>query len=170
MHGSDVSSEVNSRDYRPDAQSADAFFRQWGVDGDANYTTKGALVTPIHARPHRQVYLLQRSEGKLGKSLNKTTGWVHKAAIRQAGVKQISGASYESISDEGLWIAVGGQSQLLRVDTVVVCIGQESVNELMPNVGEAPRAQYHAIGGAKKSERLDAKRAIKEGFEIGLLV
>ena len=170
VHGSDVSSEVNSRDYRPDAQSADAFFRQWGVDGDANYTTKGALVTPIHARSHRQVYLLQRSEGKLGKSLNKTTGWVHKAAIRQAGVKQISGASYESISDEGLWIAVGGQSQLLRVDTVVVCIGQESVNELMPNVGEAPRAQYHAIGGAKKSERLDAKRAIKEGFEIGLLV
>lgn len=95
---------------------------------------------------------------------------MYKAAIRQAGVKQISGASYESISDEGLWITVGGQSQLLRVDTVVVCIGQESVNELMPNVGEAPRAQYHAIGGAKKSERLDAKRAIKEGFEIGLLV
>lgn len=170
VHGRSVSSVVNSHDYRPDVLCVDAFFRQWGVDGNAHYTTKGALVKPQYAKPHRQVYLLQRSEGKLGKTLNKTTGWVHKAAIKQADVKQISGASYDKISDEGLWITVAGQPQLLRVDTVVVCIGQESVNELMPNVGDAPHAQYHAIGGAKKSDRLDAKRAIKEGFEVGLLV
>lgn len=170
VHGRSVSSAVNSHDYRPDVLCVDAFFRQWGVDGNAHYTTKGALVKPQYAKPHRQVYLLQRSEGKLGKTLNKTTGWVHKAAIKQADVKQISGASYDKISDEGLWITVAGQPQLLRVDTVVVCIGQESVNELMPNVGDAPHAQYHAIGGAKKSDRLDAKRAIKEGFEVGLLV
>lgn len=95
---------------------------------------------------------------------------MHKATLKQMGVKQISGASYDKITDEGLWVTVNGQPQLLRVDTVVLCIGQESVNHLMPNVGDAPSAQYHIIGGAKKSERLDAKRAIKEGFEVGLLV
>ncbi|MDO4442192.1 MAG: FAD-dependent oxidoreductase [Moraxella sp.] len=169
-HGGQVAKQVNDDDYQPTAQTIEVFFRQWGVDGQMNYTTQGALVAPQYAKAHRQIYLLQRSEGKLGKTLNKTTGWVHKAAIKQAGVKQISGASYDKITEEGVWITVAGQSQLLRVDTVVLCVGQESVNTLMPNVGDAPKAQYHIIGGAKKAERLDAKRAIKEGFEIGLQV
>ncbi|WFF38912.1 FAD-dependent oxidoreductase [Moraxella nasibovis] len=169
-HGGAVSDKVNSPDFRPTAQTSEAFFEQWGIDTDALYTTKGALAKPKPAKAHRQIYLIQRSEGRLGKTLNKTTGWVHKATLKQMGVKQISGASYDKITDEGLWVTVNGQPQLLRVDTVVLCIGQESVNHLMPNVGDAPSAQYHIIGGAKKSERLDAKRAIKEGFEVGLLV
>ncbi|WP_284674627.1 NADPH-dependent 2,4-dienoyl-CoA reductase [Moraxella haemolytica] len=169
-HGGQVSKQVNDTDYEPVTQTTEAFFRQWGVDGEANYTTQGGLIAPQYAKSCRQIYLLQRSEDGFGKTLNKTTGWVHKATIKQAGVKQIGGVSYERITDEGLWIKVAGQSQLLRVDTVVLCVGQESVNTLMPNVGDAPKAQYHIIGGAKKAERLDAKRAIKEGFEIGLQV
>lgn len=170
VHGLGIDRQINTLNHQPHGQTPDEFFKQWGVDGNAHYTTGGGLVKPCSAKPCRQVYLLQRSEGKLGKTLNKTTGWVHKAVIKQAGVKQIGGATYNKITDEGLWITVNGQLQLLRVDTVVVCVGQESVNALMPHVGDAPHAQYHVIGGAKKSERLDAKRAIKEGFEIGLLV
>lgn len=169
-HGATVSEEVHSPTFRPSAQTTDDFFRQWGIDGDANYTTAGAVVAPTPIKHQRQIYLLQRSKGKMGKGLNKTTGWVHKATIKQAGVRQICGVTYEKVTDEGLWITVEGQSQLLRVDTVVVCAGQESVNALMPNVGDAPIAQYHIIGGAKRSEGLDAKRAIKEGFEVGVLV
>lgn len=88
--------------------------------------------------------------------------------IKQAGVIQIGGASYDKLTDEGLWITVNGTQQLLRVDTVVLCIGQESVNTLMPQLGDTPKANYHIIGGAKSADKLDAKRAIQEGFLLGL--
>lgn len=165
-HGSSVSDAVNDAAYKPKAMDVDTFFTHWGVDQQACYQTKGALVEPNYTTPVRQVYLLQRSEGKLGKTLNKTTGWVHKAAIKQAGVIQIAGASYDKVTNEGLWITIDGKSQLLRVDTVVLCIGQESVNDLMPKLGDTPKADYQVIGGAKSSAQLDAKRAIKEGFEL----
>ncbi len=72
-------------------------------------------------------------------------------------------------ANEGIWITNNqGQSQLLCVDSVVVCAGQESVVELMPNVGDAPDAQYHLIGGAKLAAELDAKCAIREGAEVAV--
>lgn len=167
-HGTTIAHDVHSPAYRPTAQTPDEFFKQWGVSPDAHYDSKGGLIKPEPEPSHRQIYLLQRSEGKLGKSLNKTTGWVHKAVIKQSGVIQISGATYNKVTDEGLWISVDGQVQLLRVDSVVLCAGQESVNDLMPKLGDAPTANYHIIGGAKNAERLDAKRAIKEGFLLGI--
>ncbi len=168
VHGAGVSTDINDADYRPQAQTADEFFEQWGVDADANYQSNGALQPANPPTPARQVYLLQRSQGKLGKSLNKTTGWVHKATIKQAGVIQMAGVTYDKVTEEGLWVTIDGTSQLLRVDTVVLCIGQESVNHLMPQLGDTPKADYQVIGGAKLSERLDAKRAIREGFEVAV--
>lgn len=168
VHGSVVANNVHDDDFVPTPQTPDAFFDEWGVDARANYTTKGGLVPAQIPAPKRQVYLLQRSDGKLGKGLNKTTGWVHKAVIKKMGVIQMSGVHYECITAEGLWVSVGGQSQLLRVDSVVVCAGQESVNTLMPKLGDVPKVGYHIIGGAKNAERLDAKRAIKEGFLLGI--
>ena len=110
---------------------------------------------------------MQRSKGRLGSGLNKTSGWVHRAHVKSHGVIQVSGAQYDKITNEGIWITNNqGQSQLLRVDSVVVCAGQESVVELMPNVGDAPDAQYHLIGGAKLAAELDAKRAIRDGAEV----
>lgn len=167
-HGGQVDASVNQPGYQPVAQTAESFFTQWGVDQQADYQTQGALVAANPPKPARQIYLLQRSPGRLGKTLNKTTGWVHKAVIKQAGVMQMAGVSYDEVTDEGLWVTVDGNKQLLRVDTVVLCVGQESVNDLMPKLGDTPKADYHAIGGAKSSERLDAKRAIKEGFEAVL--
>lgn len=167
-HGGVIASDVHDRTYRPTAQSPDEFFAQWGINPKPNYDSKGGLVKSAPTPNHRQIYLLQRSHGKLGKGLNKTTGWVHKAIIKQAGVIQISGATYDKITDEGLWITVNKQAQLLRVDSVVLCVGQEPVNHLMPKLGDAPKAHYHIIGGAKNAECLDAKRAIREGFLLGL--
>ncbi|STZ56277.1 2,4-dienoyl-CoA reductase [NADPH] [Moraxella lacunata] len=167
-HGGVIAKDVHDPTYRPTAQSPDEFFAQWGVNPEPHYDSKGGLAKPTPTPSHRQIYLLQRSEGKLGKGLNKTTGWVHKAVIKQAGVIQISGATYDKITDEGLWITVNGQAQLLRVDSVVLCVGQESVNHLMPKLGDTPKAHYHIIGGAKNAKRLDAKRAIREGFLLGI--
>ena len=88
--------------------------------------------------------------------------------IKKAGVVQMSGVNYKSITKEGLWIEKDGKIQLLAVDSVVLCVGQESVNALMPKLGDAPKINYHIIGGAKNAAQLDAKRAIKEGWLLGM--
>ncbi len=159
--------QLNDPSYRPQAQSVASWREEWGVTCDPDYQSAGGLVTPDAITPARQVYLIQRSKGRLGRGLNKTSGWVHRAHIKSHGVIQVSGVHYEKITNEGLWITnAQGQSQLLRVDSIVVCAGQESVADLMPNVGDAPSAQYHLIGGAKLAAELDAKRAIRDGAEV----
>ncbi|MGP4712621.1 MULTISPECIES: 2,4-dienoyl-CoA reductase FMN-binding domain-containing protein [unclassified Psychrobacter] len=157
--------------YRPEPQSVEEWREEWGVTSDMNYQTDGGLIKPEGITPIRQVYLMQRSKGRLGAGLNKTTGWVHRAHIKSHGVIQVSGVQYDKITNEGIWVTNDqGQSQLLRVDSVVVCAGQESVAELMPNVGDAPDAQYHLIGGAKLAAELDAKRAIRDGAEVAVQI
>ena len=153
--------------YRPEPQSISEWREEWGVTNDTDYQSDGGLVRPHAIKPIRQVYLMQRSKGRLGSGLNKTSGWVHRAHIKSHGVIQVAGVQYDKITNEGIWVTnPQGQSQLLRVDSVVVCAGQESVVELMPNVGDAPDAQYHLIGGAKLAAELDAKRAIRDGAEV----
>ena len=151
----------------PHPQSVESWKNEWGVDTAADYTSAGGLVEPSQIQPARQVYLMQRKTGRLGAGLNKTTGWVHRAHIGKHGVQQLAGVRYDKITEAGIWITdADGNSQLLEVDTIVVCAGQESVNDLMPTVGETPSAQYHLIGGAKLAGELDAKRAIREGAEL----
>ena len=153
--------------YRTTPQSISEWREEWGVTNDSYYQTDGGLVKREAIQPVRQVYLMQRSKGRLGSGLNKTTGWVHRAHVKSHGVIQVAGVQYDKITNEGIWVTNSqGQSQLLRVDSVVVCAGQESVVELMPNVGDAPDAQYHLIGGAKLAAELDAKRAIRDGAEV----
>lgn len=153
---------------RPHPQSIESWKQEWGVDTQSDYQSEGGLVKPMPITPAREVYLMQRKKGRLGAGLNKTSGWVHRAHITKHGVKQISGIAYEKITNEGIWITnADGHSQLLRVDSIVICAGQESVNDLMPDVGDnLTTGQYHLIGGAKLAGELDAKRAIREGAEL----
>ncbi|WP_319830063.1 NADPH-dependent 2,4-dienoyl-CoA reductase [Psychrobacter sp. FDAARGOS_221] len=157
--------------YRPEPQPIKEWMQEWGVNHESEYQTDGGLLKPEKIIPVRQVYLLQRRNGRLGKGLNKTTGWVHRAHIKSHGVMQMPGVTYDKVTNEGLWITTPqGHSQLLRVDTIVVCAGQESVNELMPvetdNKRNKSKTQYHIIGGAKLAAELDAKRAIRDGAEL----
>ena len=139
---------------------------EWGVADP--WERRGALTTPIPAPPAREVYLLQRTNGTQGKRLGKTSGWVHRASLKAKGVHQLSGVNYERVSDEGLHISFGPKRerpQLLAVDTVVVCAGQEPVRDLedeLRHMGIDP----HTIGGAAFAADLDAKRAIKQGTEL----
>lgn len=152
-------------------QSISDWRAEWGVDNNPHYQSQGGLVKPVAITPMRDVYLMQRKKGRLGKGLNKTSGWVHRTAIQHHNVKQLSGIAYEKITKEGIWITnADGHSQLLRVDTIVVCAGQTSVNDLMPDVGDKASARYHIIGGAKLASELDAKRAIREGAEVGAML
>ncbi len=74
--------------------------------------------------------MLQRKASKPGEGLGKTTGWIHRATLLARGVKMIPAVSYEKIDDEGLHVTIGGERQLLAVDQVVICAGQEPRREL----------------------------------------
>jgi len=143
---------------------------EWGVDLQAE--ANGGLVAPHAEVPVRQVYLLQRKASKLGASLGKTSGWVHRATLIRKGVEMLAGVEYRKIDDQGLHITVGGVERLLEVDNVIICAGQDSLTELMPPAapdgaaGQASGPRFHVIGGAKLAAELDAKRAIREGAEL----
>ncbi len=139
---------------------------EWGAADP--WDGRGALTSPIPSPPAREVYLLQRSNGAQGQRLGKTSGWVHRASLKAKGVHQLSGVNYEQVSDDGLHISFGPnrqRPQLLAVDNVVVCAGQEPVRELEDELRLAG-IDPHIIGGAAFAVELDAKRAIKQGTEL----
>jgi 2,4-dienoyl-CoA reductase (NADPH2) len=164
--GFDVSEFLLKPPHQVQPQPVDEWKREWGVDSQPDYVTEGGLQRAEVEPPVREIYLLQRKKTPLGAGLGKTSGWVHRAQLKKHAVRMLRGVQYKSVTDEGLWIEVDGHAQLLRVDTIVVCAGQESVKDLMPSAGENTLAQYHIIGGAKLAAELDAKRAIREGAEL----
>ena len=101
----------------------------------------------------------------MGRHLGRSTGWIHKMALRSAGVRQLTGVAYEKIDDEGLHITMDGAAQCLDVDTVVICAGQTENNELAETLANAGVPRY-VIGGAKQALELDAMRAIEEGIRL----
>ncbi|MEQ5801005.1 NADPH-dependent 2,4-dienoyl-CoA reductase [Halomonas sp. H10-9-1] len=146
---------------------AEAWCAEWGVD--LAVASSGGLKAPRHPRAARRVYLLQRKSSKPGKGLGKTTGWVHRASLRQRGVEALAGCEYLHIDDAGLHVRHAGQPRLLEVDTVVVCAGQESVRELHAPLCEAGVA-VHLVGGALEPGELDAKRAIDQGTRVAAML
>ncbi|KJS58129.1 NADPH-dependent 2,4-dienoyl-CoA reductase [Streptomyces rubellomurinus] len=139
------------------------FQAKWGID--AEYRERGGLRAPERPRPPRQVHLLQRKTSKVGAGLGKTTGWIHRTELKHRGVTMVAGASYDLIDDAGLHFTVDGERQLLPVDTVVLCTGQEPRRDLHEALG-ALGVTAHLIGGADVAAELDAKRAIKQGTEL----
>ncbi|MFK0151013.1 FAD-dependent oxidoreductase [Streptomyces sp. NPDC090493] len=144
-----------------------AWRAEWGVDMDAE-DLRGGLVEPKPQPSPRKVFLLQRRTSSIGKGLGKTTGWIHRAALRAKGVEQIAGVGYELIDDAGLHITYGpGQDRptVLDVDTVVICAGQEPLRDLVDGLTERGIVT-HLIGGADVAAELDAKRAIEQGTRL----
>ena len=141
------------------------FMKEWGVD--MAYKNRGALMEIETTKSPREVFLLQRSKGKLGERLGKTTGWIHRSALKMKRVKMISEVGYQKIDDAGLHITIAGVPQLLVVDNVVVCAGQISNNQLYNQLKENFDA-VHLIGGALEAGDLDAKRAIEQGVKLGI--
>ena len=137
--------------------------REWGVD--MRLDARGGLVAAAPERPARQIWLMQRSEGRPGARLNKTTGWVHRATLKNKQVAMLGGVSYQRFDEAGLHIAIDGKPQVLPVDNVVICAGQEPQRELadaLIALGITP----HVIGGADVAAELDAKRAIAQGTRL----
>jgi 2,4-dienoyl-CoA reductase (NADPH2) len=136
------------------------YFSEWGID--RSWTARGGVVPARHAPARRRVYLLQRKAERLGQTLGKTTGWIHRTALKARGVVMRGGVSYQRIDDAGLHITTERGPELLAVDHVIICAGQESVTQLATELTAAGRS-VHVIGGALLAAELDAERAIREG-------
>jgi 2,4-dienoyl-CoA reductase (NADPH2) len=139
---------------------------EWGVTDPA--AARGGLVPQQVVPPARHVYLLQRKATPLGKGLGKTTGWIHRAALRMKRVEMIGGVNYERVDERGLHVSFGAAREkptLIEVDTVVLCAGQEPLRELAAPL-EAAGVRTHLIGGADVAAELDAKRAIDQGTRL----
>jgi 2,4-dienoyl-CoA reductase (NADPH2) len=139
------------------------WMHEWGVD--PSFEAAGGLVPRRVAPPVRQLWLLQRSEGRPGARLGKTTGWIHRATLKAKGVRMLGRVEYLRVDDAGFHIRVDGVDQLLQVDHVVVCAGQDSRRELQPALLDAGRT-VHLIGGADLAVELDAKRAIAQASRL----
>lgn len=143
--------------------TVESFMEHWGVDPE--YRQAGGLTTPAPIYPARELVLLQRKAGKLGAGLGKTTGWIHRTELARRGVQMIGDVEYTRIDDDGLHIEVGGEAQLIEVDSVVVCAGQESRRHLADELQDLG-ITAHLIGGAEMAGELDAKRAIDGGTRL----
>jgi 2,4-dienoyl-CoA reductase (NADPH2) len=146
-----------------DAVPLEPYLHEWGID--VTLTQPGGLRAVETPQPPRQVWLLQRKPGRLGATLGATTGWIHRRSLQQRGVAMRGGVNYQRIDDAGLHIEVDGKGELLAVDHVVICAGQESVDDLAVQLGERGIVAQ-LIGGAKRAAELDAERAIRDGTEL----
>lgn len=144
----------------------DKWLQQWGID--KTYQHAGGLTEPHSDNTdHRKVFLLQRKTSKMGKGLGKTTGWIHRLVLKQHDVKMKTGVSYDKFDDAGLHIRVGETAEVLAVDNVVLCAGQESNRTLVDEM-KATGLPVHLIGGVDVAAELDAKRAIRQGAELAM--
>lgn len=162
--GFDVA-EFLVEDHSP-TMDLESWKREWGV-GDPS-ESRGGLIKPQMAAPARAVTLLQRKASTVGKGLGKTTGWIHRAALKKKKVEMIAGVNYEGIDAKGLHITYGEKHenpQLIECDTIVLCTGQEPLQELLAPL-EAAGVKTHLIGGAFEAGELDAKRAIDQAVRL----
>ncbi len=142
--------------------------KEWKVDLD--YNNRGGLLDKADiVESPRNVTLLQRKKTKPGKGLGKTTGWIHRASLKNKKVKILAGADYLKIDDQGLHIKVQDQVKCLEVDNVIICAGQNPLRELYDQMQDSNKEVY-LIGGADVAAELDAKRAIRQGAELAAKV
>ena len=159
--GFDVS-EFLSHGKQSTSTNIPSFMKEWGID--MTFQSRGG-VEGMRAQPEaspREIFLLQRKSTKIGAGLGKTTGWAHRAGLMMKGVKMIAGVEYLKIDDAGLHVKVNDEIQVLPVDNVVICAGQEPLKAL----AEGLKPTHHFIGGADFAAELDAKRAIDQGTRV----
>ncbi len=145
-------------------ESHDDWLAHWGV-GDPSVYRAGLAPKKDRSSP-REVWLLQRKTSLIGKDLGKTSGWAHRSVLKDSGVHRVPGVEYRKVDDDGLHVCIDGEEQVLDVDHVVVCAGQESVRGLYDElVAARDTSTVHLVGGADVAAELDAKRAIKQATE-----
>ena len=138
------------------------FMDEWGID--MSLEARGGIegCNPKVQPSPREIYLLQRKTSKIGSGLGKTTGWIHRAGLAKKQVKMINGCHYERIDDQGLHMRINDQLEILAVDNIVICAGQDPLTEITNGL----KLPFHLIGGADSAKELDAKTAIAQGTKV----
>ncbi|MEZ5009813.1 MAG: NADPH-dependent 2,4-dienoyl-CoA reductase [Chitinophagales bacterium] len=152
------------------ALNPEAFMKEWGVD--MTNEARGGIdgVQPKPEPPAREITMMQRSKGKLGEGLGKTTGWIHRSSLKKhKKVAMLDAVEYVSIDDTGLNILRNGKPETIECDNVIICAGQVSLRELQAPL-EAAGVKVHLIGGADVAAQLDAKRAIDQAARLAVEV
>lgn len=161
--GFDVAEFLSHGKARP-SQDIPVFMQEWGVD--MTMAARGGIegVSAELEPSPRQIFLLQRKQTRMGANLGKTTGWIHRLGLMKRHVQMLAGCDYQHIDDEGIHLTVNGEPRLLAVDNIVICAGQEPLQELLTGL-EMP---CQLVGGANVAAELDAKRAINEATRAAL--
>ena len=144
------------------------WMKEWGVADPADHRSGLAPEGPQPEASARDITLLQRKTSKHGKGLGKTTGWIHRAALKMKDVSFVGGVNYERIDETGLHISFGEAREnptVIEADTIVLCAGQVPERSLADTL-EAAGTKVHVIGGADVAAELDAKRAIDQGTRL----
>lgn len=143
------------------------WLEHWGIADPEKH--RGGLdpAGPAESASKRQVTMLQRKPGKFGRSLGKTTGWIHRSSLKRKGVRMIGGVSYRAISRDGVRVRLPDErgDRLIEADTVVICAGQVPERTLAERL-EALGRSAHVIGGAEDASGLDAQRAVEQGARL----
>ncbi len=165
--GFDVAEFVVQQGESP-TENLEEWKAEWGISDPQIHRGGLAEDGPKPEAPARQVTLLQRKAEAPGKRLGKTTGWIHRAALRMKGVKMIGGVNYERIDPDGLLISYGEAREnptKIDADTIILCAGQLPERSLADAL-TARGITAHVIGGADVAAELDAKRAIDQGTRL----
>jgi 2,4-dienoyl-CoA reductase (NADPH2) len=145
------------------AEPVTEYNQEWGIDPAARAGVEG--VEPHPDSTGREIWLLQRKQGKPGRGLGKTTGWAHRLGLQRRGVHMIPGVTYLGVEPAGLRVRIKDEERLLEVDSIVVCAGQESLRVLAAEL-EARGVRADLVGGALEAAELDAKRAIDQATRL----
>jgi 2,4-dienoyl-CoA reductase (NADPH2) len=149
-----------------DQDDALGFYKSWGIDTQLN--ARGGIMSPGDRTSRREIHMFQRSSGKMGAGLGKTTGWIHRQTLKHRGIQFHSGVRYELINNEGLIFQDAQRNQqCMRFDHIIVCAGQLPNQALYNELQMSGDWKVHLIGGAKEARDLDAERAIMEGYQLG---
>ncbi|MEN9448431.1 MAG: hypothetical protein RJA25_1721 [Bacteroidota bacterium] len=163
--GFDVSEYLTQQGDSPTLHREE-WMKEWGVDmtNEARGGVEG--IKPQIVPSAREVTMFQRTDGKMGAKLGKTTGWIHRTTLKMKKVKMLTGIEYTKIDDEGLhYIDKNKTPQVFPCDNVVICAGQLSQRELEQPLKDLGKT-IHVIGGASEARELDAKRAIDQGARL----
>lgn len=149
-----------------DDETINNFFNEWKIDSESK--ARGGLLSGDAAYPSsgREIFLLQRTKGKVGANLAKTTGWIKRTQLKNRGVQMLNSVKYTKIDDQGLHISVKGKDRVLDVDHVVVCAGQEPNRPLWGKLEKSSSYKTFLIGGAEQAAEVDAKRAFDQGTRL----
>lgn len=161
--GFDVAEYLCAKENNGTQQKED-WLRSWGVDMDSR--SAGGLLTKldkVHGR--RDITLLQRKQTKIGATLGKSTGWIHRMNLKKHGVKMVNGVSYKRIDAEGFHVVINNREKYFKVDNVILCVGQEPRRDLYQGLIDTG-LRVELIGGADVATELDAKRAIDQASRL----